>query len=253
MIGIYFSGTGNSKHCCEYLVKRLDNDSACLSIEDDGVIDTIKNSSKIVFAYPVYYSNLPKIVHDFIVDNATLWCGKQILIVATMALFSGDGAGCAARLFKKYKATVLGGLHLKMPDCIGDVKVLKKSLPMNQQIVKQSERKMDMVATEISTGKYPQDGLRFFNRLAGLLGQRLYFRKKNKHYYTKIKTNHEHCVQCGLCVKLCPMKNITLQDGKVVYKDQCTMCYRCFAHCPHQAITILGKKIYEQSRFDKYQ
>ena len=29
-----------------------------------------------------------------------------------------------ARLFKKYGAKILGGLHIKMPDCIGDVKLL---------------------------------------------------------------------------------------------------------------------------------
>ena len=128
MISVYFSGTGNSKHCAEYLLQRLDLNGTSCSIEDETAVYNIKNNDTIVFAYPVYYSCLPKIVKSFIVDNSTIWKDKKIFIVATMGLFSGDGAGCSARLFKKYGAEVLGGLHIKMPDCIGDVKVLKKSL-----------------------------------------------------------------------------------------------------------------------------
>ena len=41
-------------------------------------------------------------------------------IIATMGLFSGDGAGMLARLLKNYGAIIVGGLHLKMPDSICD-------------------------------------------------------------------------------------------------------------------------------------
>ena len=59
-----------------------------------------------------------------------------------MGLFSGDGAGCSARLFKKYGANIIGGLHLKMPNCIGDVKALKKSLEENKLVVKKANIKI---------------------------------------------------------------------------------------------------------------
>jgi hypothetical protein len=52
-----------------------------------------------------------------------------------MGLFSGDGTGCSARLLKKYGAKIVGGLHIKMPDCIGDVKLLKKTLDANKNII----------------------------------------------------------------------------------------------------------------------
>ncbi len=125
MIGVYFSGTGNTKHCIEYLLKLLDPSNPAFAIESKEAISAIKTSDEIVFAYPIYYSNLPKFVKDFIVNHADLWKGKKIFILATMGLFSGDGAGCSARIFKKYGAKILGGLHLKMPDCIGDMKLLK--------------------------------------------------------------------------------------------------------------------------------
>ena len=52
-------------------------------------------------------------------------------MIATMGLFSGDGAGVLARLLKKYGAKITGGLHLKMPDSIADEKVLKRPLEKN--------------------------------------------------------------------------------------------------------------------------
>lgn len=250
MIGVYFSGTGNTKYCVEYAVHRLGG-GAAYAIESDGAIAAVQSSDEIIFAYPVYYSNVPKIVRDFIVSNAGLWRGKKIFVIATMGLFSGDGAGCSARLFKKYGAEILGGLHLKMPDCIGDVKLLKKPLDENRKIIAEAEHKMDAAIRGIKDGAYPRDGLHFFCRIAGLFGQRLYFGGKTKRYYTKIRTDESKCVKCGLCVSLCPMANIEMED-RIVYKDKCTMCYRCFAHCPRQAITILGKHVYEQCRFDTY-
>lgn len=250
MIGVYFSGTGNTKYCVEYVVHRLGG-GAAYAIESDGAIAAVQSSDEIVFAYPVQFSNMPKIVGDFIVSNAGLWRGKKIFVIATMGLFSGDGAGCSARLFKKYGAEILGGLHLKMPDCIGDVKLLKKPLDENRKIIAEAEHKMDAAIRGIKGGAYPKDGLHFFCRIAGLFGQRLYFGGKTKRYYTKIRTDESKCVKCGLCVSLCPMANIGMED-RIVYKDKCTMCYRCFAHCPKQAITILGTRVYEQCRFDSY-
>ncbi len=253
MIGVYFSGTGNTKHCLEHLLKLLDKDAIAYSIEDENATIAIQANNEIMFAYPVYYSYLPKIVDNFITENSALWKGKKIFIIATMGLFSGDGAGCSARLFKKYGAKILGALHIKMPDCIGDVKLLKKSLDKNRKIVANADKKAERAAKQISTGKYPKNGLSIASRLIGLFGQRLYFRKKTKQYYCGVKADTTKCIACGLCASICPMKNIAVTNGAVSFKGKCTICYRCFSNCPKQAITIIGKQVYEQSKFEKYE
>ena len=251
MIGIYFSGTGNTKHCSEYLLRLLDENAPSYSIENGNAIDAIRSSDEIIFAYPVYYSYLPKIVNDFIVNNSAIWKGKKILVVATMGLFSGDGAGCAARLFKKYGAKILGGLHIKMPDCIGDVKLLKKSIEENKELVKRADVKIENWAKKINVGKYPQDGLNLIDRIVGCIGQRLWFRRKTKNYSDKLKISNA-CTGCGLCAKQCPMGNIELKSNIAIAGNRCTMCYRCIGLCPKQAITLLGKKIIEQHRYENY-
>ena len=251
MVGIYFSGTGNTKHCVQRFLQGIGGAEA-YPLEHPQATEAVKMADEIVFAYPVYYSNLPKIVRDFIKDNAVLWRGKRIFIICTMGLFSGDGAGCAARLFKKYGAYVTGGLHLKMPDCIGDVKLLKKPIEKNRELIKKANEKIDRAAEKIKRGKFPKNGLGFFNRIAGLFGQRLYFNGKTKKYFDGIKTDESKCVGCGICAGVCPMQNIQVGGGKAKFNGKCTMCYRCFSSCPKQAITLIGKRVYRQSKYEKY-
>ena len=126
MIGIYFSGTGNSKYCISKFLEEYNNNRLVFSIEQDETISHIKNNQEIVISYPVQFSNIPKILYDYIVTNQQIWKEKKIFIIATMGLFSGDGAGILARLLQKYGAVIIGGLHLKMPDNISDEKVLKR-------------------------------------------------------------------------------------------------------------------------------
>lgn len=77
MIELYFSGTGNTKHCSEYLLKLLDENAITNSIEGKKITNAIQSNDEIIFAYPVYYSYLPKIVGDFIIGNSAMWKDKK--------------------------------------------------------------------------------------------------------------------------------------------------------------------------------
>lgn len=251
MIGIYLSGTGNTKHCIEKLTALLDCSAKAIPIESDDVAGEIEKHDMIILGYPTQYSNVPCMVRDFIKRNNFLWNGKKILCVTTMGAFSGDGAGCAARLLKKHGAIILGGIHIKMPDSVCDSKLLKKTLEQNKEIVRQADQKIELIAQQIKRGKYPQNGITVLSHLVGLLGQRLWFYQKTAGYTDKLKIN-DNCVGCGLCVSLCPMHNISIYNGKAASGGKCTMCYRCISHCPRKAITLLGKEVKEQCQYEKY-
>ena len=252
MIGIYFSGTGNTKFCIDRFLEEYDGSKNSFPIEEKVSLAKIENANEIVIGYPVQYSNIPKILQDYIMTNQHVWNGKKIFIVATMGLFSGDGAGMLARLLKRYGASVVGGLHLKMPDSIGDVKALKRSFEKNRELVIKAEEKICRAVQEIKSGRPPQEGLGAACHLAGLFGQSLYFFWKTKNYTDQLKINREKCTGCGLCGKICPMGNLSLENGAAAAGDRCTMCYRCISRCPKQAITLLGKKVIEQNDISKY-
>lgn len=252
MLGIYFSGTGNTRYCLKTFLDALGGGAAAIPIEDKRLPEQLERHEIIVLAYPVYFSGLPKIVRDFLVKHGETFRDKKVYIIATMGLFSGDGAGCAARLLKRHGARILGGLHLKMPDCIADEKALKRSLKENRRLVRQAQEKITCAARAFQSGAPTRDGLSLPCHLAGLFGQRLWFGRKTAAYTNKLKIDPQRCVGCAACVQGCPMKNLRLAGGKAVQQGSCTMCYRCISVCPRQAITLLGKRVVEQSRIEKY-
>ena len=54
MIGIYFSGTGNSKYVLEIFLKEYNNNSVMFSIEDENCIEQISYHDEIIFSYCKY-------------------------------------------------------------------------------------------------------------------------------------------------------------------------------------------------------
>ncbi len=180
MIGIYFSGTGNSRYATELFCQEYDKDTNVCSIEDNDVLTIVNDADLIVFAYPVQFSTVPKIVRDFVIQNRELWRGKKIFVIATMGLFSGDGSGLLGRLLQRCGAEVIGGLHLKMPDSIADEKALKRPLEKNKELVKQAEQKIKESVRQLKDGHPTQEGIGLLYRLAGFWGQRAYFGHKTR-------------------------------------------------------------------------
>lgn len=252
MLGIYFSGTGNSRYAVQRFCAECGKGARVLSIEDKDINDAIAQNDEIVFAYPVQFSGVPKYMRDFVSDTRGLWKGKKVFVIATMGLFSGDGAGSLGRLLKRHGAVITGGLHLKMPDSIADEKALKRPLKVNRQLIDDAREKIKRSAALYKEGNPTREGLGFFYHMAGLFGQRLYFYRKTLRYTDKTRVDAEKCVGCGACTLMCPTDNMHIIDGKCVPGSRCTMCYRCVNLCPKQAITVLGKRVVEQGTINKY-
>ena len=51
--------------------------------------------------------------------------------------------------------------------------------------------------------------------------------------------DEDKCVGCGLCVDVCPVEAITLENDKAkVDEEKCTECGQCVEECPNEAISI---------------
>ena len=52
------------------------------------------------------------------------------------------------------------------------------------------------------------------------------------------KADRKKCTKCGLCAKLCPVKNIEMKEYPV-YGFKCQYCLRCTGVCPARAIPVI--------------
>lgn len=53
------------------------------------------------------------------------------------------------------------------------------------------------------------------------------------------QVNTNKCTGCGLCVNVCPVDSITIENDKAkIDKDTCISCGACVSECPNEAITI---------------
>lgn len=52
-----------------------------------------------------------------------------------------------------------------------------------------------------------------------------------------VQVNNEKCTGCGVCVEVCPVNAIKVENGKAVIGGECVDCGGCIAQCPVEAIS----------------
>ena len=241
------------KHCIERFVSAVDSGASCCSIEDSDVITKLQNHDTIVFGFPVYYSNIPKIAKDFITENKSVFNGKKVYIITTKGLHNAFGIGYARRMFNDCGAEFIGSSQFNMPDNIRDIKIMEAVFDYSKdgKIIEKADRKIIKAAERFKANKPQKNGLNPYSYIAGFFFKILWFYPKTNNYITAPKVNIEKCNGCRKCVKLCPMQNISIVDNKAVSGGKCTVCYRCMNNCSKKALTILGNKVCGQYDFEK--
>jgi|LGOV01.1.fsa_nt_gb ferredoxin len=243
---LYFSGVGNTK----YVVNKFSslysqNDYKMLSIENKAADfkNEIINAKIIIIAYPIHDGFMPFIMSDFLQEYSEYFYNKDIIVIVTQMLFSGDGAALAYRILKKRNINLLASLHINMPNNITDVRFFPvKTVEESVKKVEKADKKIANLAQKIISGEKVRMGRRFYSRSLGFFGQRAYAKSYFLNSRKKVSINDDECIKCMKCINKCPVENLVLIDNKIIGKNICTLCYRCVNICPTQAINMLSKK-----------
>ncbi len=104
------------------------------------------------------------------------------------------------------------------------------------------ERFLDRMAHEAEAGNLddvpaPNDLHRAY--LGMNLGGRLFSQSLLNSNYFKVQFAPDRCDFCGTCVKVCPVRTITQEEGELPrLGTNCTGCFTCFNYCPEGAINV---------------
>ncbi len=251
----YFSGTGNTWWAANRFAGKLAGAGfsvKTISVEhkQELTADTCAKSDIIFLFYPIYGSDRPEIIKEFIsrLPDVPKESGpKQFGIVCTQLLFSGDGAWMEHQLIENRGYKINWALHLKMPNNIsvpGFIFSFSNNTAKLSKTLNRSESRLETLAGMVSRNRQFLQGTSFVSNLLGLM-QRAPFRKMLPAYQNLFSIAPDKCTRCGQCIKLCPVENIIFGNedcgGFPEFQDSCNFCMRCYNFCPTQAIMYNSK------------
>ncbi|MFO7969804.1 MAG: EFR1 family ferrodoxin [Candidatus Izemoplasmatales bacterium] len=240
-----FSGTGNTYQISKMIQNSLINKNHQVDLypieKISNVNSLIKNYDMIAIGYPIYGSDLPKIVKDM-VEELNPESSKRAFVFCTQLMFSGDGAAYLAKKLIAKGFIVRQLAHFNMPNNISDSLGLFTNRTNLKRLNKRKLRQVERFVKKIDKDKKSLKGLNIFSHLLGLI-QRVPFQKYEYSIFNHSISIENSCILCKKCIDLCPVDNFTIKDNKLVENNRCILCYRCINHCPTKSLHISKNKL----------
>lgn len=230
---LYFSGTGNSEYAAKRIgVKAADQVVNLFEKIRDNDFSEMRSEHPWVIVVPTYAWRIPRIVEKWL--KATSLTGNPDIYFVMTCGGSISNAG-------KYLQKLCAGKNMHYCGCMEIVMpenyIALFSTPAKEQalqIIARAESKIDRAAHTIqSGGTFPQPPLSFGDKMNSSIVNDVFYPLfvHAKKFYTT-----DACISCGKCVNVCPLRNVSLHDGKPVWGDHCTHCMACICRCPKEAI-----------------
>lgn len=229
----WFSGTGNSLVVARKLAHYLGDASLVPVAHSRGDEGAEVDCVGIVF--PVYAFGLPNIVHRFL-GTLKVPDSCYVFTVATMGSVPG-GAHHQARSALRYNGVELAsGWSVRMPmnyTPLGN----PPGVDRQAELFAEAERQIGEIGQAVKAGKkgYFADSSLPVRLLTSPI--QAFSRKRTGHKDHGFAVL-EQCSFCGTCVAVCPVENITLDEGKPVWQHHCEQCLACLQWCPVEAIQL---------------
>jgi len=243
----FFTGTGNSLSAAKKIAAILEDCEVVPIASLEGHKGDIVPAAECVgIVCPVYFSGLPAMVASF----AARLCLRQQGYVFAVVTFGGSGAATALRqldsILRQHASRGLdAGFAVKMP---GNY-ILMYEPPKGakrDRLLAAADTAIARIADAVRQSRKEAIHRSIFGQLIHIL---LYgrFISRVRDEDRKFSVS-EKCTSCGICVSVCPARNIKLVDKKPVWNHRCELCCACIHNCPVQAIQA-GKGTGKRERY----
>ena len=230
----FFTGTGNSLKIAKDIANSLP-ECEIVAIHKDTDVTVPAGYDRIGFVFPVYFFGLPDLVVNFIrkvqlsQENA-----KYFFAIATPGGFSGKPIAQVDRLFKEKDIHLNYGGKIRLNANFivryGSIGLYYKTAmnSYDKRIQKAIHNIKNMQSNKIE--KYSKQVEKtYLNSICNV-------HETDNGYHA-----NENCTACGICVSVCPAKNIELKNGSLVFRHQCESCMACIQYCPQRALNYKDK------------
>jgi len=229
----YFTGTGNSLYVVKEISKSFKHvDIAAIPQAVDSKKFNYEDYSEVGFVMPLYFMGMPVMVKDFI-DNIHIPNAIYIFSIVTRAYTKGLVFTEINKSLMKQGKTLSYGKYISFPDCY---------IRWDQAHDEESQRKvfdkatnqLDMMKQELLDEKMcAQKEGKILNVTSAIINKVWKARLSSINKTFKV---NEDCIQCGICIRTCPAKNIKLENNMLKWNKKCQDCMSCVQSCPHKAI-----------------
>lgn len=241
----YFTGTGNSRFVAEKIAGKTGDEitdiSKYIKAGENPVFD---KKETYVFVAPSYCSFIAGPMADF-AEKAVFPKGIKVYFVVTCVASMGATPAWAKKLSAKKGYEYMGSETVLMPqNYVAFFTTKEKS--ENAPVIEKALPKIDAIGDLIKSGSRLADKKNLPGELGFTLWQAKWFHDhmmKTKKFFTT-----DACVSCRKCVQVCPLGNISLENGRPKWGDNCTHCMACINLCPQQCIEY-GKKTAGKPRY----
>jgi Dissimilatory sulfite reductase (desulfoviridin), alpha and beta subunits len=240
----YFSGTGNSLWIARLLARELGNTDLVSMVNWDKKHHKI-NSTTIGLVFPVHMWGVPRRVLEFL-DYLEALSPEYIFAVAVNA---GQVSNTLVQLKKVMQCRGLilsSGWSVVLPSNYipwgGPGSVIRQ-----KELYAAARTQIADIAPAIGQGfELPVEKGPLWQRIIFTWLYNLSFPhvpEMDKNFWVD-----DRCNQCGLCVKLCPSRNILITEDKLTWSSHCEQCLSCIQWCPQEALQY-GKKTPAYERY----
>lgn len=249
---VYFTGTGNSRYCAEWLAQALGDEAvdAFCSIRNSAPAE-LASQKPWVFVAPTYGWQLPRVFAEFLRSGSFTGSGDAYFVM-TCGSEIGNAGQKMIPLCRQKGLNYKGVLQVVMPEnyiAMFDAPEQAEA----EEIIAAARPTLESGAVCIRGGRdFPVPKTGAIDKLkSGVIHSAFYrFIIKAKPF-----TVSDACVSCGKCADVCPLVNIRLEEGKPVWGARCTHCMACICGCPTSAIEYgkasRGKPRYQCPTYDE--
>lgn len=238
---IYFSGTGNSRHVASLLQQRMKGEMVKIDAKSIDTASTTHLSpdsdEPLIWVFPIYSWGVPPVVVKYMsAINGDLARNKHYMVCTC-----GDDIGLAHKQWRDIMRSrgwnAVTAYSVQMPNTY----VTFPGFDIDTEEVEADKlsrccKRIDHIVSCIKSGTPGDDvvtgGMKWIkSRMIYPLFIRRMMSPRPFHYLDN------QCIGCGLCVKACPMDNVTLDENhRPQWGDNCAMCLACYHACPKHAV-----------------